>query len=100
LPLPYSDVQDNFFWNPAESNGAPSSDFERDVMARRQDGTTFPVHVSVSELRNESERLFIGVVHDLSRRRALERAVTEAASAQQRFIGQELHDNLSQLIAG
>ena len=44
--------------------------------------------------------MFTGIVRDVSRRKELEREVTEVAAAEQRRIGQELHDGVSQELTG
>ncbi|MBM3568215.1 MAG: PAS domain S-box protein [Alphaproteobacteria bacterium] len=46
----------------------------RSVVARRKDGSTFPVHLSVNEMHVHGARGFVGVMHDLTDlRRAEER---------------------------
>lgn len=40
----------------------------REVEGRRKDGSTFPLELSVSELRLDGRRLFTGVLHDLTER--------------------------------
>ena len=52
----------------------------REVTARRKDGTTFPVHLSVGEMVNEGKRSFTGILHDLSDRVELEHKLTEQKS--------------------
>lgn len=44
----------------------------REVRGRRRDGSTFPVHLSVGEMRVGGERKFTGMLHDLSNRVQLE----------------------------
>jgi two-component system sensor kinase FixL len=44
----------------------------REVIGRRRDGSTFPLHLSISEMRIGGERKFTGMLHDLTRRRQLE----------------------------
>jgi len=44
----------------------------REVEARRKDGSTFPAELTVSEIRHNEERLFIGFVRDLSEKRRFE----------------------------
>lgn len=44
----------------------------REVEAQRKDGTLFPVELTVSETRHADERLFIGIMRDLSERREFE----------------------------
>ena len=52
----------------------------RDVTAVRRDGTTFPVHLSVGEVRAGEEIHFVGIVHDLTARVTLEQRVRDHAS--------------------
>jgi signal transduction histidine kinase len=49
----------------------------REVSARRRDGTTFPVHLSVGEMTVNNERRFTGILHDLSRRVRIEEQLRE-----------------------
>src|SRR5262249_5350001 len=49
----------------------------REVTAMRRDGTLFPVHLSVGEIRIGSARRFTGIIHDLSARVALEERLRE-----------------------
>src|SRR5262249_53491170 len=50
----------------------------REVSGRRKDGTTFPVHLSVSEFEAEGRRYFTGMIHDLSDRKHVEEAMRES----------------------
>jgi two-component system sensor kinase FixL len=52
----------------------------REVTARRKDGTTFPVHLSVGEMKTERKRSFTGILHDLSDRVVLEQRFAEQKS--------------------
>jgi two-component system sensor kinase FixL len=53
----------------------------REVTALRRDGTTFPVHLSVGEMKSENgTRSFTGILHDLSDRVALEQRFAEQKS--------------------
>jgi two-component system CheB/CheR fusion protein len=66
----------------------------REVDARRKDGSVFPTELSVSEIKHL--KLFTRIHHDLTQRKQLERDVVEAASLEQRRIGQDLHDSVAQ----
>ena len=44
----------------------------REVMALRKDGSVFPIHLSISEVHARSERIFVGLIRDLSEQRAAE----------------------------
>ena len=53
----------------------------REVSALRKDGTTFPVHLSVGEMKSDNGmRNFTGILHDLSDRVALEQRLAEQKS--------------------
>jgi len=53
----------------------------REVTARRKDGTTFPVHLSVGEMKSgDGKRSFTGILHDLSDRVGLEQRLAEQKS--------------------
>jgi len=52
----------------------------REVIGRRKDGTLFPVHLSVSELRIDRRRLFTGTIRDLTENKALAQRVAYLAN--------------------
>ena len=51
----------------------------REVVGRRQDGTTFPMDLAVSEVLLADRRLFTGIVRDISERKRVEQTVRETA---------------------
>jgi two-component system sensor kinase FixL len=52
----------------------------RPVTARRKNGETFPVHLSVGAMEIDGETYFTGIVHDLSGRASLEDRLREATA--------------------
>lgn len=70
----------------------------REIHALRKDGSTFPVEITVSDVG--SLGLFTGILRDVTQRMELEREVLEATAAEQRRIGQELHDHVGQELTG
>ncbi len=70
--------------------------FNREIECVRKDGSTFPAALSVSEFELGGRRMLSGIIHDISERRRLENRLLEVATAEQRRIGQELHDGLCQ----
>lgn len=79
----------------------------RDVIARRKDGSTFPMDLTVTEVKDRTRHLFITIARDLTsrrhaeeERRQLQQELIEAGAAEQRRIGQELHDHLGQMLSG
>lgn len=76
----------------------------RDVEGKRQDGTVFPLHLSVGHAQVEGERLFIAILHDLTRRKAAEDALarSQRLDAIGQMTGGIAHDfnNLLTVIVG
>jgi PAS domain S-box-containing protein len=52
----------------------------REVTGLKKDGTRFPVHLSVGEMKSDGKRSFTGILHDLSDRVALEQRLTDQKS--------------------
>lgn len=44
----------------------------RELEARRKDGSVFPVHISVNEIQNHEDRMFVGLIRDITQQRAIE----------------------------
>jgi PAS domain S-box-containing protein len=49
----------------------------RESQAIRKDGTTFPVELAVSEMLLPGRRMFTGILHDITNRKAAEAALTD-----------------------
>jgi PAS domain S-box-containing protein len=100
MPQPYREEHDEYVHNYLRTGKARIIGIGREVTGLRKDGATFPLNLSVSELRLEGRRMFTGIIHDLSSRRLLERQIIEASVAEQQRIGQDLHDGLCQDLIG
>ena len=48
----------------------------RELVARRRDGTTFPVELAVGEVRSQVPR-YVGIIRDISERKEIERRLTQ-----------------------
>jgi two-component system sensor kinase FixL len=77
MPSPYRDEHDSYLSRYREGGAAHIIGIGREVMGRRKDGTTFPLHLSVGETVTAGERKFTGIVHDLTERVTLETRLRE-----------------------
>ena len=76
MPEPHQDNHDRYLQNYLKTGERRIIGVGREVMGRRKDGATFPMHLSVSELSLDGRRLFTGIVHDLSERKKVEAVST------------------------
>lgn len=80
--------------------GRPLTVAARATICRRRDRSTFPAEVSIGEAHSPGHPLFVGIVHDVSERRALEAAFLDAVGREQRRFAIDLHDGLGQELTG
>lgn len=80
MPSPHREEHDAYLARYRETGRATIIGVGREVQGRRKDGSTFPLHLSVGEIRTQGERKFTGILHDISRRVALEERIREQAA--------------------
>jgi two-component system sensor kinase FixL len=66
MPEPHRRRHDGYIAHYHETGEKKVIGKGREVNAVRGDGTLFPVHLSVGEIRHEGSRGYVGIVHDLS----------------------------------
>ncbi len=74
MPQPYSDEHDGYIENYLQTGNATIIGRGREVTGLRQDGTTFPMDLSISEMQLGEDKMFVGLVRDISEKRAIETA--------------------------
>jgi two-component system, LuxR family, sensor kinase FixL len=72
MPSPHHEDHDRYLERYLATGEARIIGLGREVSGRRRDGTVFPVHLSVGEMRIGGERKFTGMLQDLTRRVRLE----------------------------
>jgi len=72
MPSPYQEEHDNYLANYRNTGVKKIIGVGREVTARRKDGLIFPIYLSIGELWLEGRRLFVGVTHDLTKRKQAE----------------------------
>jgi PAS domain S-box-containing protein len=75
MPSPHHEQHDGYLERYLTTGEARIIGAGREVTGRRRDGTVFPVHLSVREMRIGGERKFTGMLHDLTKRTHLEGAL-------------------------
>ena len=80
MPQPYRDEHDGHLARYLATGEKRIIGIGREVTARRKDGTTFPVYLSVGEMVIDGETKFTGILHDLRARVQLESQLREQAA--------------------
>jgi len=68
MPQPYRDQHDGYLARYRETGERRIIGIGRVVVGRRNDGSTFPMELSVGEAKQTGHRLFTGFVRDLTER--------------------------------
>ena len=77
MPEPYRSAHDGYMRNYLDTGEKKIIGIGREIVGRKQDGTVFPIHLSVSEVRLADRRLFTGMIEDISARKKAEERVKE-----------------------
>jgi len=80
MPEPDRSQHDGYLDQYVQTGAKKIIGIGRAVTARRGDGQTFPVHLSVGEFEIDGEKHFTGILHDLSQRARLEEQLREATA--------------------
>lgn len=91
MPSPYQEEHDRYMLDYQMTGIRKMIGIGREVAGQRKDGTTFPLDLSVSEIRLGGQRLFTGIVRDISERKQAE--VKQAQLLQElESVNRELND--------
>ncbi len=66
MPPPFADEHDGYLQRYFRTGRRSVIGGGRDVMAKRRDGTTFPIYLTVGEMYHDNERIFVGFIRDIS----------------------------------
>jgi two-component system sensor kinase FixL len=77
MPSPYHGEHDDYISRYRATGERRIIGIGREVVGRRKNGTTFAMYLSVGEGEYRGERIFLGIVHDISERKADEQRIQE-----------------------
>lgn len=77
MPAPYRKEHDDYIRRYLDTGERRIIGIGRIVVGRRKDGTTFPMELSVGEVRLADRRVFTGFIRDVSERQQAERRLQE-----------------------
>ncbi len=78
MPSPYRDEHDRYLENYRRTGVRKIIGIGREVRGQRKDGSTFPIELSVGEVQNAGEPIFVGFIHDLTERKQTEEQLAQA----------------------
>ncbi|OOZ75873.1 hypothetical protein BOW50_10840 [Solemya velum gill symbiont] len=72
MPAPYAEEHDSYLHNYLTTGDKKIIGIGREVIGKRKDGSTFPMELAVSEMDVNGERMFTGIVRDITERKQAE----------------------------
>ena len=73
----YHEEYEQFISHYLENHESHMVGMGSELTGKRKDKSEFPIHLSISEILNQSERKYVGLIRDLSLQRAAEKEVRE-----------------------
>ncbi|MFQ5676695.1 MAG: PAS domain S-box protein, partial [bacterium] len=100
MASPYCEEHDSYLKNYLESGEKKVIGIAgREVVAKRKDGTSFPVLLAVSEMSFSNKRMFTGIVRDITERKRAEEVLRNIAEGVSAATGKAFFRSLVQYLA-
>lgn len=77
MPEPFHSEHDGYLARYKKTGEKHIIGIGREARGQRKDGSTFPMYLSVGEGKLAGERIFVGIVHDISERSARDNRIQE-----------------------
>jgi len=90
MPEPYHSEHDGYLSNFTNTGVKKVIGIGREVVAQHKDGSTFPIHLSVSQYQVGDENYFTGTIRDLSKAKAAEARLKEQENKTRELINSAL----------
>src|SRR5689334_4158299 len=77
MPEPFHSEHDTYLANYTTTGKRKIIGIGREVIGKRNDGTSFPIDLAVSEFTADGKRYFAGIITNLSNRKRVEEALLD-----------------------
>src|SRR5215510_9288569 len=77
MPSPYREEHDGYLSRYRSTGEKKIIGIGREVVGRRKDGTTFPMYLSVGEGALDGQKIYVGIIHDLTERKRAEQRLQD-----------------------
>ena len=84
MPSPYREEHDTYISDYLRTGKRKVIGMASEALAERKDGTTFPLDLSISEMRLGEERIFTGILRDSTERKLAEEELLRTKEAAER----------------
>ena len=78
MPAPYALEHDAYIANYLDTKKAKIIGVDREVIGQRKNGETFPIDLSIAEVKLDDKLIFTGIVRDITQRKLVENQLLEA----------------------
>lgn len=99
MPNPYHAEHDGYLKNYHNTGTKKIIGIGREVEGQRKNGETFPLDLSVSEIKVHGRKLYSGIVRDISERKKSNEKIAQANAELEEFSYRTSHDLRSPLIS-
>ncbi len=86
MPPPYNEEHDGYIARYLATGEKKIIGVGREMVAKRRDGSVFPIDLAVSEVRIGKQRLFTGIIRDVTRRKQTEEALRREKERAQTYL--------------
>lgn len=86
MPEPYAGEHDSYLHNYLTTGVKKIIGLGREVTGKRKDGSTFPMELAVSEMQVAGERMFTGIVRDITERKRAETELQNVTALRQTLL--------------
>jgi PAS domain S-box-containing protein len=80
MPAPYREAHDSYLDNFHQTGVRKIIGIGREVTGKRKSGSTFPMDLAVGEAKQDGESIFVGIIHDLTERERIGKALREGTA--------------------